>query len=198
MGQMFVVGEDGLSCTLGIRLVGGVLGWSLAQPAVDTKGVTKLVAALPRYAQLARLAPVLCIADTDGKCAVNLIRDWTPTHAPDDLILRLAVAEAESWLLADAVEFADFLGVPERRLPDRPDELADPKGALLKLARSSRRRIIRQEVVSAANPAKQGVGYNAHLREFVAHRWQPRRAANHSPSLARAVQRLGALGTSAS
>jgi hypothetical protein len=190
---MFVVGEDGLSCMLGTRLVAGVLGWPLAQPAVDTKGVTRLVAALPRYAQLARLAPVLCIADTDGRCAVNLIRDWRPGHAPDALILRLAVAEAESWLLADAGEFADFLGVAESRLPARPDELIDPKGAILKLARTSKRRIIRQEVVSAASPAKQGAGYNVHLREFVAHRWQPRRAAKQSPSLARAVRRLSAL-----
>lgn len=70
---MYVVGEDGLSCALGVRLASDVLRQSLAQPPIDTKGVTKLVPALPRYAQLAARKPVLCIADTDGKCAKELI-----------------------------------------------------------------------------------------------------------------------------
>ena len=74
MSRILVVGEDTLCCALGERLVAACLpDWQLAQPSIDTKGVTKLQPSLPRYLSLARsLHPVLCIADTDGQCAVEL------------------------------------------------------------------------------------------------------------------------------
>lgn len=187
---MYVVGEDGLSCALGVRLASDVLRQSLAQPPIDTKGVTKLVPALPRYAQLAARKPVLCIADTDGKCAKELIAAWRPRGAPQRLIVRLAVVEAESWLLADADDFATFLGVAQNRIPRQPDDVADPKRLVCELARRSRNKPIRQEVVSPIGSVRPGVGYNFHLRDFAMRHWQPRRAAERSPSLARAVRQL--------
>lgn len=190
MGPVYVVGEDGLSCALGARLATDILCMPLAQPPIDTKGVTKLVPSLSRYAQLAERRLVLCIADTDGRCAKDLIASWRPRGAPNRLIVRLAVAEAESWLLADADEFARFLGVAESRVPHHPDDVADPKRLLCGLASRSKNKPIRRELVSAANPDRPGAGYNAHLRDFVVRYWQPRRAAARSPSLARAVRQL--------
>ena len=68
MKRILVVGEDALCCALGEKLVAAALpGWSLAGPAIDTKGVTKLIPALPRYSEQAQFVqPVLCIADTVG------------------------------------------------------------------------------------------------------------------------------------
>lgn len=189
MGQVFVIGEDTLCCALGEKLVKGVLGWSLAQPAVDTKGVTYLKKNLARYTQIARLHPVLCLADTDGKCALRMRQQWLPGGFPDRFHLRLAVPEIESWVMADRNALANFLVISEATIPERLDELHDPKQVILNLAARSRRKNIRQEVVSKSGN-KPGIGYNAHLREFLSQYWRPHIAGENSPSLARAIRRL--------
>ena len=129
---------------------------------------------------------------------MELRTGWLPAHAPDDFLLRLAVTESESWLLADHATFADFLNIAEMKVPDRPDEVSDAKLTVLNLARRSRKRHIRQEVVSSLYPNKPGAGYNEHLCEFVSNHWQPREAAKRSPSLARALLRLAELGAMSS
>src|SRR5690606_24924027 len=110
----YVIGEDGLCCSLGERLVLDVMHWNLPIPPTDTRGVTKLVSQLDRYLGLARRSHVLCVADSDGKCAVDLLNKWLPSAPPPRFNLRLAVSEAESWLMADRTSFAKFFEVKER------------------------------------------------------------------------------------
>lgn len=190
MECVYVIGEDAISCSLASRIVTEVLGLQLAQPAVDTKGVTKLRKNLSRYVRLANLHPVLCIADTDGKCALDMLNDWLPSGSPEGFFLRFAVTESESWLMADRDAMANFLVVPLAKIPHRPDELVDPKQQLLNVARRSRRREIRREIVSPHDSSKPGSGYNVHLCDFVERHWRPNQAAACSPSLARALHRL--------
>lgn len=162
-------------------------------PPIDTKGVTRLISALPRYcAQAMHVRPVVCIADSDGRCVVDLLRTWLPRGMPENFVLRLAVAEAESWVLADHEGFSSAFSVPANALPRQPDDEPDPKAIVLTLAHRSRVRGIREEVVSQIDRNRQGSGYNQHLRAFVAQSWDVGRAAQRSPSLARAVQRLQA------
>ncbi|PRD64071.1 hypothetical protein [Malikia granosa] len=184
MSRILVVGEDTLCCALGERLVAACLpDWQLAQPSIDTKGVTKLQPSLPRYLSLARsLHPVLCIADTDGQCAVELRAKWLP-QAHERFVLRLAITEAESWVLADRQGFAQALEVPLNKLPQCPDEESDPKRLILTLVKKSKIRQFRDEVVSSADPSKPGTGYNLHLGAFVRGQWDAKRAVEHSPSL---------------
>lgn len=195
MSRILVVGEDTLCCALGERLVAACLpDWQLAQPSIDTKGVTKLQPSLPRYLSLARsLHPVLCIADTDGQCAVELRAKWLP-QAHERFVLRLAITEAESWVLADRQGFAQALEVPLNKLPQCPDEESDPKRLILTLVKKSKIRQFRDEVVSSTDPSKPGTGYNLHLGAFVRGQWDAKRAVEHSPSLARAVKHLERLG----
>lgn len=194
MSHMFVIGEDAICCALGTRLVADVLGWELAQPPVNAGGASKLKNNLPRYVGLTHLHPVLCVADTDGKCAADLVPVWRPPNTARSFLLRFAVTEAESWLLADAEALANFFEVSEARIPRQPDELPDAKRAMVELARRSRKRPIRQEVVSTIDPSKPGNGYNLHLREFVERYWRSREAAPRSPSLQRAIRRLAEVG----
>lgn len=196
--QLLVVGEDALCCALGERLARDCLPhWSLAAPSINTRGVTRLRTQLPRYGRLAAHAyPVLCIADTDGQCALHLRRAWIAT-APSGLVLRLAVPEAESWVMADAGAFAHSFAVPMAKVPRKPDEVADPKAELLALARRSKRRPVRDEVVSALDPTKAGSGYNLHLCAFVNTGWRAAVAAESSPSLRRALTALSALAAGA-
>jgi hypothetical protein len=198
MTRILVVGEDQLCCALGARLVQSFMPrWTLSQEPINTRGVTRFRDSLPRYSEQARFVqPVLCIADTDGQCAVGLLRDWVPEAAAGRLLVRLAVTEAESWALADAEEFSSALAVPLNKIPRDPEGVVDAKGAVLQLARRSKNRRIRDEVVSATDPGKPGTGYNLHLCEFVMTRWRPTVAAGSSPSLQRAAARLAALAAS--
>lgn len=190
-----MVGEDALCCALGARLARAALpGWTLAREPIDARGVTKLAPSLPRYMEQARhVQPVICIADTDGRCPVELLERWLPGEVEARFVFRLAVAEAESWLLADRETLAEFFGVPAARISDRPDELRDPKREILALARRSKRRALRVEVVSSFDPNKPGSGYNLHLGEYVRAHWRPLPAAERSPSLARAIRNIRSL-----
>jgi len=193
--QILVVGEDVLCCAFGEKLAHAVLpNWMLARESINTKGITKLVPSLSRYQEQARhIQPVICIADTDRRCPVELLAQWLENHKEPRFIFRLAVAEAESWLLADRETLAEFLAVPVGKIPDRPDELADPKREVLALARRSRRRLIRTEVVSSSDFSKPGNGYNIHLGEYIRTHWRALQAAKRSPSLARAIRSIRTL-----
>lgn len=195
MKHILVVGEDPLTCALGEQLVTEILPeWGMPRPAIDNKGVTKLVSALPRFIEQARhVNPVLCIADTDGKCVKKLLTEWLPTAIPESFLLRLAVNEGESWVLADRQALAAFFEIAEKQISRTPDEEDNPKRHVLNLARKSKKRIIRQELVSETDPTKQGNGYNVHLRNFVKNHWSAQRAAENSPSLQRAIDRLSCL-----
>ncbi len=190
MPSSFVIGEDALCCALGSKLVREVLRWDVALPVINTKGVTKLRPAIPRYLPLSRVSPVLCIADTDGGCAMVMVQQWMSAQVAQNFLLRFAVAESESWVLADSEALALYFEVSVDRLPRCPDDEADAKRTLLKLASRSKRRDIRMEMVSTEDPSRPGVGYNAHLSDFISLYWRPREAAVRSPSLARAVRRL--------
>lgn len=193
MAYLFVIGEDALCCALGTKLATDVVGRKLPELAVNTNGVTKLKSSLSRYLGIARLYPVLCIADTDGACAPQLIREWLPGPQPHDFFLRLAAPESESWLMADHDTFASYFRVPPNRVPRAPDMAVDAKRVFLNLARASKRREIRVEVASPTDPSRPGPGYNLHLCDYVANHWRPRDAAANSPSLARAISRLEGL-----
>lgn len=185
-----------MCCALAERLVSAALpSWRLAVEPINTGGVNNLMADIPRFVKQARhLHPVLCIADTDRGCAVELSKKWLASGRDKNFVLRLAVTEAESWLLADKLALSNFLRVPIAKIPRQPDLELDPKRLMLTLARRSKNRMFREELISPFDDTKQGSGYNTHLTSFVRNHWDAYRAAAASPSLARALPRVRALG----
>lgn len=102
----------------------------------------------PRFNQAARFQPFVILADLErDPCAPTLIQAWLPEGQHPNLTLRIAVRMIESWLLADRQACAKFLGVSEHLLPGQPDDESDPKLVLVNLARRSRARKIREDVV---------------------------------------------------
>jgi hypothetical protein len=194
MNRIFLVGEDPLCLALGRRLVEFALPRWLVTGEVDKRGITNLIPRLRDYAlQAEHVQPVLCIADTDGACAVELLQRWLPHPTHPRFLLRLVVQEAQSWALADGEAFASALSVPHSKVPRDPEALQDAKAAVLGLARRSRVRRIREEVVSTTDVAKPGTGCNLHLCGFVMRHWRAGIASKQAPSLRRAVERLEAL-----
>lgn len=157
------------------------------------RGSGYLKTKLPELIQLSANVPVLIVTDLDRtECAPVLIEDWFQNRQkPDHMIFRVAVREAEAWLMADHYGFAQFFGVPARHLPARPEELADPKASMLSLVSRYAPRTIRSDVVVRVRTGlRQGLAYNARCREFVRDHWSLGRALPKSNSLERASRRI--------
>ena len=83
-------------------------------------------------------------------------------------------------------------------MPDNPDDLDDPKQELINLARRSRRRGIRNEIVPREGSGRVvGPLYTTRMIEFIQDEiggWRPGRALRVSGSLARCIARLRRFG----
>ncbi len=137
--------------------------------------------------------PVFILVDLDRPvpCPADLIESWLPSpHAPN-LLLRVAVMEIESWVMADRDAVATLLSVPLHRIPMNPDEVRQPKELMVSIARRSKRKDIREDMVPSSRDTRTvGPAYNSRLAAFVADTWDPKAAAVNSPSLRRALDRL--------
>lgn len=151
------------------------------------------------YNRAARYAPwvVLVDLDQDADCAPPLRAEWLAAPSPL-LCFRVAVRKIEAWLLADTERIAEFLGVSRVKFPRDPERLGDPKTALVNLARNSRRRNIRDDMVPRPEGGRAvGPAYSSRLIEFVGVRWRPEYAARRCDSLRRAIDCLRTLAAAA-
>ena len=183
--------EDSLS-----EAVGKAVLFSLRMSSSQTFGLKgnaylrKKVSALNKTA---RAFPVLLLTDLDSpsSCPPELIRGWFREPISNGFLFRVAVMEIESWIMADRDSFASFLGVSCKRIPRQPDEVRNPKEKLLAIARLSRKRDVREDIVPArGSTAKVGPGYNIRLGEFTRTVWNPKKASAASPSLKRTLLAL--------
>lgn len=162
------------------------------------KGKPNLLSSLRGYNNAAAHWPwaVLVDLDQECECAPDCVIQWLPQPAPL-MRLRAVVRAIESWILADAERISKFLAVPPNRIPQRPDELPNPKLSLVNLARGSRKPSIRRELVpDPVGGRSVGPLYNSRLMSFVddeVNGWRPTEAAQRSPSLAKCLQRISEL-----
>lgn len=136
----------------------------------------------------ARGVPFVVLVDLDRlPCPRYLIESWLGTTQHPNLLVRIAVREVESWLLADAANLSSYLSISARWVPDDPDNLPDPKQALINLAARSRSADIRSRLVpKQGSTARQGRDHNS-LSTFVNSAWDVDLARSKSPSLRRTV-----------
>lgn len=144
------------------------------------------------YNNAAQHSPWIVVVDLDrdADCAPLLRAEWLPVPAPF-LCFRIAVREVEAWLMADRQRIASFLRVPHDRIPLHPESLDDPKETMVNLARQSRSRELRVDMVPRPGSGRSiGPAYSSRLIEFAADEWRPEVAAEPSDSLRRAIQCL--------
>lgn len=130
--------------------------------------------------------------DHDAPCASALIELLLAGNrlAPR-VLLRVPVRSMESWMLADAEGFAGEFRIAKRLLPDRPDDLDDPKQGLIEACRRSLRRAIREAMVPRPGSGRKvGPEYTSRIVSFARRTWEPERAAQRSPSLRRTLATL--------
>ncbi len=152
---------------------------------------------VPRYNIAVSNVPHLfyiVLADLDDEeCPPKLIQEKLPEGRHPNLLIRIAVREVESWLLADRKNFARFLNISVKNMPRNPDQEDDPKRKLIELAKRSRRRIVREEIVPPeSSTRKVGPNYSGQLSHFVRNYWDIETARKYSPSLDRAIDALKA------
>ncbi|WP_133510175.1 hypothetical protein [Candidatus Thiosymbion oneisti] len=195
MTAFAIATEDALSEAVAETLLHQV-GICDIQACLRKEGFGYLRSRIADFNRIAEKAtPVLLITDLDQKhCPPGMIADWLQAPPSPRLLFRIAVRETESWVLADRIAFARFIGVSVAAMPTTPDELSDPKAAVLKLVRKSSNRELKQDILPPkGSTSPVGLGYNSRLRSFVHSHWRSDRAAKQSPSLARALMRVQAL-----
>jgi hypothetical protein len=146
------------------------------------------------FNQAAKGIPFLVLTDLDRyPCAPALMDEWLPVEKNANLLFRVAVHEVESWVMADQEAFAKYLGIRKAIVSTRPDEIVHAKEALISMARNSRKRELRQDIVPpTGSTRKQGPDYNGRLSLFVQRHWSLERASRNSPSLMSAWEAIQA------
>ena len=190
MTPIAIATEDSLSEAIALRLIADIPTPHFIQIKLGRTGNGYLMSKMSSWYQMAQHQVMVVLTDLDrAKCLVEFRDQWLVTAPPQNLLLRIAVREVESWVLADHAAMRALIGAKGVLLA-APDELADPKQSLLKLARSAPKPIREDLVKSIDGNLAQGLGYTARLSAWVNSEWSPQRAAERSPSLARARLRL--------
>ena len=196
-----VATEDEVSEAVALRLLGEhASALKLHNNPLRRQGFGYLKANLEKFRAMAQRHPALLLTDLDRKhCAPGLVAEWTHGKSlPPRFLFRVVVREVEAWLMADPEALRDFLSLQSARIPSLPEERGDPKTDLIQICRKVKLKSFREELVpETGSTAKVGVGYNLHMTRFVRDHWDPTRAAENAPSLARARRRLAELAATA-
>ena len=193
LNKVILAVEDALSDAVSTKILEN-FGIEIVQ-RIGYQGNSYLKQKAPNLNQTAK-GPydIFMLTDLDSpqNCPPKLIQSWVKAPLNSGFFLRVAVMEIESWIIADRRAIAKFLSIPERRIPRRTDDIRDPKEFLVSLARKSKKKRLREDLVPdpSATTAKVGTGYNSCLSEFVRDHWDLERAASVSVSLKRTLDRI--------
>ena len=186
--------EDVLTETMGQRLLDELGPKMQAKTLLRKGGNGYLRSRMRNWCQIAQRQPVVVLTDLDRTaCPAMLVDDWfAKLPRPPNLLLRVAVRQTESWLLADHDAMRKLIG-SRGVLPRRPDDIPNAKEYLLQLAEYAPRAVRLDLIKVSGSISSQGIGYNARLTDLIKAEWSPERAAQRSPSLERARRRIGEL-----
>ena len=139
---------------------------------------------------------VLVDLNASADCAPNLVSLWIPDRNVQ-MSLRVVVRAIESWLLSDKKRMAEYLNISEKHIPINPEILPNPKQTLVNLAKKSRSRQIREDMIPREGSGRDiGPAYTSRLIDFISnHRngWRPDVAAESSNSLKRCLNAINGM-----
>ncbi|ROQ90899.1 hypothetical protein [Desulfosoma caldarium] len=175
--------DEAVACRL-INDVGGRLG-----SVYGKQGRQSLRKKIGGYNKAARHALWFVLVDLNGdaECALLLRKSWLDAPEPR-LCFRVAVRQVEAWLIADHEALATSLGVARSLVPSDPEALQNAKVEMVNLARRSRRKNSRADMVPREGSGRSiGPAYVSRLIEYVERHWRPHVAAQKAESLRRAI-----------
>lgn len=143
------------------------------------------------FNQAAEFIPFFVLTDQDRGCPPDKISSWLTQKAGKYLIFRIAVMEIESWVMADRDAFAKFISISLDHMPQKMDDIENPKRFLLSLVSRSRSGRLRADIIPAkGSTAIVGPDYNNRLSQFIQNHWNAFEAQKNSESLRRALFRI--------
>lgn len=158
-------------------------------PVFGKEGKQALRDKIGGYNNAAQHTPWFVLVDLNGDadCAPPLRQTWLAAPAPR-LCFRVAVRQVEAWLMADREELAKYLSIARSRVPPAPESLQNAKVEMVNLARRSRRKDVRADMVPRAGSGRStGPAYVSRLIEYVQSHWRPAVAAQSAESLRKAI-----------
>jgi hypothetical protein len=184
--------EDTLTECLTLKILQTIPIDYATQTIYNRGGNGYLRRTLNGFNNAAKGTPFWVGTDLDNyECPSALIADWLTYPKHHNLLIGVAVREAETWVLADRDSFAEYVGVDVSRVPSDVEALPDAKDELIKLVRKSRKKQLRDDICpSPKSTSKVGPNYSARLGSFVSESWNPAVARLRSRSLDRAMNRL--------
>ncbi|HRI28022.1 MAG TPA: DUF4276 family protein [Chitinophagales bacterium] len=186
-----LVSEDAISEFTMMKLLDSFASKYYIHNTYPANGYGYIKSNINGFNQASIATPFFVLTDLDNyPCPPELILDWITAPLHPNFIFRIAVKEVEAWLLADIEGFSEFTGVSQANFPANPELENDPKQTLINLARRSRRRDVREDIVPINNNATIGPNYNERLMQFVSDFWNLERAIGRSTSLQRAFNKL--------
>ena len=191
--------EDALSEAVARRLILEYIPRAEVFDVVGSSGIGSVKRQITGMNHRARyVGPVLVLADLDKpqSCPPALVHDLTDgLPISPRMLIRIAVLEIESWILADREGMARWLGVASSVVFPHPENLDDPKRAFVQLASRSQNRRLRESIAPrrVLGTNRTGPDYNETVCEFVTNYWNPEVARRNSPSLDRAITRIAEL-----
>jgi hypothetical protein len=186
-----LVFEDDLSEAVMIRLLGQFPNKFKILRSYNGKGFGYLKTNIKGFNQASIINPHFMLTDLDNyECPIAMKNDWINFELRPDFIFRIAVREVESWLLADREGLSHFFSISQTNFPSNPDLIADPKNTLIQLAKRSKKRSIKEDIVPINKNAIIGPNYNGCLTNFVFNKWNIENASNNSESLRRTYEKL--------
>jgi hypothetical protein len=191
---MLLAVEDPLSEVVARKLLAATCPEDPVSLVLGLKGKGYLRNKAESLNRAAKGSPVFLLADLDSPrlCPSDLIRSWLKSPLHPSFFFRVAVMEVESWIMADRRSFAEFLAIPEERIPLSTDSIPNTKEFLISLARLSRSSRMRDDLVPTPGGTRRvGPAYNPRLASYVVKIWNPVAAAAVSGSLRRTMDRLG-------
>lgn len=192
MTPVAIATEDELSEAVALRLVAENVELDCITHKLRKGGFGYLRSRMESWCQMSEHQVMLVLTDLDkAKCLVEMRDEWLGrNNSSKNLVFRIVVREIEAWVLSDHKATRNLIGT-KGVLPFCPDDLIDPKQTLLSLVKGAPK-VIRDDLlrVGSGGVLAQGLGYNARLVPWIKSEWDPARAAERSPSLARTRIRL--------
>jgi hypothetical protein len=164
-------------------------------PALGKRGNAYIKQKIKGFNAASLYTPYVILTDLDNiSCPPQLLEEWIDFPSSKNFIFRIAVREAEAWLLADRIGFAKFIGVAASRIPLNTETILNPKEFVISLARRSSKRSVKVDIIPKGHSSV-GPGYNPRMEEFILSHWNIENAIHSSLSLRKAIQRIQALGS---
>ncbi len=166
----------------------------------------KIKSLIDSFNSLSLITPVVLLTDLDQyNCAPELISDYLKSPKNPDFYFRIAVDEAEAWLMADRKGFAEYFQVSLDTIPTSiirsnlrqlVNEMDFPYKSSLYLIKEIIPKSSNKEYRENLQPhlgSKKGVLYNSTLTPFIRNKWNIENAATNSYSLRKTISSLSQL-----